>query len=462
MTPNHRDVAWKLIDDLLDGQSHADELHDGWAADNGLIAARILLLDLFNRGEASSARDVIGRWQLPGHDVVAAVVASLATSGNGPFDSTDREAARILAPLSWSEDWGCYHYGGYAFALSGTTIGLFDPMDMPPPLSDTMMLDHFLQKVEQESGATTEPRMAVGMTTVHSNQHSSVLMRVPAWDGSGYRHMTEYGGRRPFAGQIGHARMKDVEAKAREIAARRLDRWERRAEIDTKVAPTRQRVIAEIGDRPHVRLLSVSLDNEGGHRGDVHLVRLSTVGNDLKEAVEEVELQTARGNGKPGIRPLRKLLVKLDARLANGKRGMMIDDVAAKALDSMDGCTSKLAHHVDKGRDATAFNPSWCQGNVPGLVTAFKVKDGCVTAKVRLDDGVYWNDGGVTIQKTTLPDSIVAVLPGRPLRDVIDHPWINGEARIASCKRSRNGSVTVRVTPGRPPLSEAGERSAKA
>ncbi|MEG4930214.1 hypothetical protein QUA99_25300 [Microcoleus sp. F10-B2] len=129
----------------------------------------------------------------------------------------------------------------------------------------------------------------------------------------------------------------------------------------------------------------------------------------------------------------RKLLARTNqrdaAREARRTRGLRPDRPLAAMLRDMNATCEELhqaakAHGFVGRRAWQELTPSPMVFN--GQTLSVKFRNGDVISKFKLAENVTWNDGNLKIVGVDLPDSLISSSKGRKLREVVDHPWLDG------------------------------------
>lgn len=82
-----------------------------------------------------------------------------------------------------------------------------------------------------------------------------------------------------------------------------------------------------------------------------------------------------------------------------------------------------------------------------GVDMSLTVREGRIQAEITLAAGVVWKRGSLVIRNMTLPDTLRQAARGRRLRDLVDHPWLEGlTAASASQSDGGSGSTTTIAT----------------
>lgn len=91
-----------------------------------------------------------------------------------------------------------------------------------------------------------------------------------------------------------------------------------------------------------------------------------------------------------------------------------------------------------------AFSTGTTAGRLPGRGGA-KLRN--ATCTMSLDHGrVCWGQGRLTVNRMKLPETVLSNLDGRPLGDVVDHPYLPGDLVIAEARALRAGDKDLHLT----------------
>lgn len=161
----------------------------------------------------------------------------------------------------------------------------------------------------------------------------------------------------------------------------------------------------------------------------VAMPKLDGIGENLKEAV-----RAERRNRRA---------------VAEGAR---VDPVVLAALGpdaTRDLYDTTAAWTRKKERPGNARMPaSRMPERFPRCLDKTALRAGVLTATVTLDKGICWSLGELTLGKTILPEAVLMALPGMRMGDVVEHPWLDQDALIASVKW--NGRTYVLKTKMQP------------
>lgn len=80
-------------------------------------------------------------------------------------------------------------------------------------------------------------------------------------------------------------------------------------------------------------------------------------------------------------------------------------------------------------------------------INGHKIQPGIVDGHVRggfsITDTVSWKQGSVVIGGMTLPDTVRSACKGQPLRNIVDHPWLDGYDVSSVCQTGE--TVTIQT-----------------
>lgn len=237
----------------------------------------------------------------------------------------------------------------------------------------------------------------------------------------------------------------EIDITARTAAGKALDLWEKRGRVDAAYAD----VIAEIGPLigqqqakgMPVRLVGVRITDRN-HQSllPIAIPILEVLGNDLKPAMWE-----------PYVDPRQTTLTKVfltqmgtqrrrkrirDESEADGKRGR-IDRVTLAAVRRWAKDPAEVLRQMARDKRATIRTDD--TRHPVRLVW----RDGEVKASFAFTHAVVWQQGTLIVKTTQFPTSVLDSLPGRPIRTLIDHPFLQADDMIRSVKPSdREGGWT--------------------
>lgn len=108
-------------------------------------------------------------------------------------------------------------------------------------------------------------------------------------------------------------------------------------------------------------------------------------------------------------------------------QGLLIDLPILAMTKAADMTTSELVEKIRNLRDhppSTGQKAMW----IGETSVELSITNGVITGMIVLgtDPFTRWTTKSVKVDATRLPKSVQAGLAGRPMRDIIDHPWIEG------------------------------------
>lgn len=71
--------------------------------------------------------------------------------------------------------------------------------------------------------------------------------------------------------------------------------------------------------------------------------------------------------------------------------------------------------------------------------------DGKILSGIKLNEQILWSKGCLTVQGINLPEIMVSALKDKPLRSVVDHPWLEGLI-ITSVRLPDDNKKTSHIT----------------
>jgi hypothetical protein len=80
-----------------------------------------------------------------------------------------------------------------------------------------------------------------------------------------------------------------------------------------------------------------------------------------------------------------------------------------------------------------------------GMSLALTIRDGRIQSEMGLAPGVVWKRGSVVAYDTMVPDTVRTALKGRRMRDVVDHPWLEGLVAVSASQAVGKGCATVTI-----------------
>lgn len=155
-------------------------------------------------------------------------------------------------------------------------------------------------------------------------------------------------------------------------------------------------------------------------------------GNDL-EFGRQYEANDVYAKPEEIYEVARKLLARMNqrdtAREARRKRGLRPDRPLAAMLRDMNSTCEELYHAAKLHGFADSRKwqePTPDPMDFNGKSLSIKFRNGDMLSKFKLSENVTWNDGNLKIVGIDLPDALIANCKGRKLREIVDHPWLDG------------------------------------
>lgn len=222
------------------------------------------------------------------------------------------------------------------------------------------------------------------------------------------------------------------------------------AEIRRRVEAIHARVVevyAPLGSEVEdTRLLLIDIDKDIDLAGVTTVTMLTTLDDSLEwrrvmlSNEDPVTGQLVDRN-KSLAKDLRRRLKILDARRADEVR--TICPVLAETLEGADAETAKLMlteidHGMRGGRDDDDPEPKGVIAN------GFTIRDGVMCATVAIGGVGTWRNRKFLVAGQTLPDTAMAILPGRRLGVLCDDPRI-ADMVVHSAKNDTRGRLSVTV-----------------
>lgn len=122
---------------------------------------------------------------------------------------------------------------------------------------------------------------------------------------------------------------------------------------------------------------------------------------------------------------------------------------------ALDGLIRHHTSDADEYADAVAFCREPFQkkqldilfrrmgGGIPLKISYIKVDrkqgDTILRAYMRLTDGVTWQSGRLIMDSALLPETLATALPGRPLSDIIVHPYLPADLTVGKVEKEKTG-----------------------
>ena len=201
-------------------------------------------------------------------------------------------------------------------------------------------------------------------------------------------------------------------------------------------------------------LLTLDLTETGGLDKVSAVTLVSIVGDDLEWTnvmitTEGPPTGTTSDRSRILARDTRRRLRILAGRTAAEARTIcpVLDDHLTSGINA-DLVLQEIEWGRRGGRDEDDEEPD-------GLpAKGFMMRDGRLSATVQLGEGVTWRNRTLQAAGQTLPQTLLAVLPGRPMHSVCGHPSL-ADMTVATARNDAKGRLTVTAEPvvGRPLLA---------
>ncbi len=156
------------------------------------------------------------------------------------------------------------------------------------------------------------------------------------------------------------------------------------------------------------------------------------VGNDLSEGRQIHHIEHELNQGAEVLAKKLMSLATRDRRLRllAANTGVTLDAPLEAFLRSVGRTPGEFidaarAHGFCKPRESR-HDPAPAPMEFSGRAISATFTDGLVSSRFQLGEGVSWSKGCITARDLVLPDSVVSSIRGRPLREVVDHPWLEG------------------------------------
>ena len=204
------------------------------------------------------------------------------------------------------------------------------------------------------------------------------------------------------------------------------------------------------GELGTLRDLKVELTWSSGRSGTVRAA-WTGMGNDLAIGPQTHHVEHDLDAGPSPLRAKLLGLARRDARLRDltGTVGIRLDPPLDAFLRSVGRTAGDLVaaarrHGYCRPR-MSRHDPAPAPMEFEGRTLSLTFTDGLVSSRFQLGYGVTWSKGCLTARGLVLPQSVISSIGGRPLREIVDHPWLDGlVAGSATQTTGRSGTcVTI-------------------
>lgn len=193
---------------------------------------------------------------------------------------------------------------------------------------------------------------------------------------------------------------------------------------------------------------------EGRYSGEN--LKILAVLSFIDEALRSTEAEFVLDSWVRSFRLLQRESSAQAKRALAQESGLRVDAVLHQALGTMTARErDRLAEVLLEGnRDARSQFREWTRAEMmsdnrlrlPECVETIRAKDGLVSGRVRLAPKVTFNRKTLQIGGH-LPGSVMAGLEGKPIKQVVDHPWLPKDRRIATAKHHSQGRTSLTFDP---------------
>lgn len=147
---------------------------------------------------------------------------------------------------------------------------------------------------------------------------------------------------------------------------------------------------------------------------------------------------------------LKRMGTREDRRKKLAEKGLRFDGPLRAFLEET-GRTKKelidaaLDHKIIGNQKDSAISKTM---EFAGRNISLSITDGKVQSKISLNENVHWSKGCLTARGVEIPDAVMTALKGKPLRSVLDHPWLDNLVitSVSMSKDKKNESCTTFMT----------------
>lgn len=279
---------------------------------------------------------------------------------------------------------------------------------------------------------------------------SDVLFRLPRPEADGGEEYEE-------KGSFEHSPDAEMQAAARKVAASIDLRWRNRHDIYGRIAGANrwaQEIIVGADGMTYEGVPTpsyISYDNDGQIQRISVMCSFSIIGDMLKHVVRNASAHSEDQFKKllASHRRNKRKLEQAPSSEGSVDGVLTVDHILAAAIRGQmhtygEGMLAEIEALL-QGQRIRPTNP------VRRGISIFNVRNGELTGPVKLGKGVGYQNGRVNAKGIkSLPDTIMATLPGRPMDDVIGHPYLKG---VTIRSASINGEIlSLRPEPSPEPL----------
>lgn len=175
------------------------------------------------------------------------------------------------------------------------------------------------------------------------------------------------------------------------------------------------------------------------------------LGNGLRKGRTLTTYSNVEGDWKDLAATLSRAIARQRRLRSLVDRGITME---AALLHKLRSIAADIGEFVEKIVEADlADMKEYAKYGIPcQTIDGHKIRVGIVNGHIRgafsLTDAVSWKQGSVVITGMTLPDTVRAACKGQAVRQVVDHPWLEGYAISSVCQNGE--TVTIQTTAAKP------------
>jgi hypothetical protein len=236
----------------------------------------------------------------------------------------------------------------------------------------------------------------------------------------------------------------EIHLIARTAAAKARSLWDERDTIDQEYG----RVMSEIGpvlekaqaEGLPVRLAGVSVNRSFSQTRVTPLVEV--IGNDLKPAMWKPD--TSQGttihdatHRQMAVQRRRKRI--MDEAGESGARGR-IDRITLAAIRGYADDPAEVLRRIGRSRRLTIRGGRAERTHLGGRPLPERNplritwRNGRVGSSFEFTKDITWQNGTLVLKKASFPQTVIDLLPGKPITALIDHPFLTADDRIRSVR----------------------------
>lgn len=174
---------------------------------------------------------------------------------------------------------------------------------------------------------------------------------------------------------------------------------------------------------------------------------------------EKIIFFGASNIGWKGFAEIRREARAQPERAECSGRGMVADMVTSRLLAKMtDSNRNRLAEILRKNpippseERGLALLSTWPAAKLkskgvtlPTEIETISVRSGRIVARTRIAPGTTWNAGTLKHRGDVFPQSLIASMEGRMLREIVEHPLLDGDDIIVSARNGKDGMLILKV-----------------